>query len=152
MIENPWKSMKILILASEIFTNQAKSAILFQHAAGTPRPRAYHTVVPSPGFRVDGFAHRPQQSDGESWWSLGGFTNKDIIGILKMGISWNIYIYRIMYVCICVYIYATPQDLHFVYQICPWMPCLPSYLIAYCSAASGKYLGHMRLDTSCTHM
>ena len=41
---------------------------------------------------------------------------------------------------------------HFVYQICSWMPCLPSYLLTYCTIASGKYLGRMPLDTSCPHM
>ena len=44
------------------------------------------------------------------------------------------------------------NNAHFVYQICPWMPCLPSYLPTYCSIASGKHLGRMRLDTSCPHM
>ena len=33
----------------------------------------------------------------------------------------NVYVcmYACMHACICIYIYATPQDLHFVYQIYP---------------------------------
>ena len=54
--------------------------------------------------------------------------------------------------CVYIYIYLCYRPTLCNYQICPWMPCLPSYLVTCCSAASGMYLGRMRLDTSCTHM
>ena len=63
-------------------------------------------------------------------------------------------VYMRMHVYIYIYIcYPPPRKPTLCnYQICPWMPCLPSYFVTCCSAASGMYLGRMHVDTSCPHM